>query len=305
MKLSAAIKLLLLLLCIVLRTPASAFAADTIAVVTNTSFMPYEEALTAFKAAYRGKVDVFDLSDDDPEKISKALQKTNHRLITAIGPAALDIAAQVKGASLLTGLVLNPSSHLGNGHQSITGVSMAIPPGESLRVLRQLAPSVKRVGFVYSPKLSSALAEPAAQAAREMGLVPVMRQSDSVGKSIEAYQSLIGQVDAIYLLPDTMTLNDTILHRLLDISIQNKIPLIGFSFKYVKEGALLALSFKPLDIGTQLGEMADRIVSGKRPSMAAFDPPARLKIDINERTAELMNIQIPAALRGSARVYKP
>lgn len=280
-------------------------AAETTAVVTNTKFTPYAEALDAFRKAYKEKVDVFDLNSEEPSQIVDTLKKGNYRLITAIGPAALKLAATIDRIPILTGLVLNPQSHTNPRSGSLTGVSMSIPAGESLRALRQLVPTAKRVALVYSAALDPAIVEAVANDMKAEGLVPVKKMVNDTAGAVEAYRSLQGQADAVYLLPDVATVNDIVLEELFEISLRNRIPVIGFSFKYVKAGALVALTFEPEDIGSQLGEIATGIIAGKLSPTASFTSPARLSIHINERTAEIMGMSIPAALKKRARIYAP
>ncbi|MDH4099307.1 MAG: hypothetical protein OEV28_01880 [Nitrospirota bacterium] len=298
-------RLLALFLLIFFSMASPGQAAETTAVVTNTKFTPYAEALDAFKKTYKGRADVFDLNGDTPEKIVSELKQGNYRLITAIGPAALRLSATIDKPSLLTGLVLNPHTHLGHRSGSLTGISMSMSAGESLRTLKQLAPAARRVALVYSGALDPALIEAAVNDMKAEGLVPVKKMVNDTAGAVEAYRSLPGQADAVYLLPDVTTVNDIVTEQLLEISLKNKIPVIGFSFKYVRSGALLALTFEPEDIGSQLGEMASSIIDGKLQPAAPFSMPARPSIHINARTAEIMGISIPAALRKSARIFTP
>lgn len=282
-------------------------AAERIAVILNSEMAPYHEVLEGIREAGKRRLnaDVFDLATMDAPEIVRSVEKGRYRLVMAVGAKALEIAASVNGLPILTAMVNDPGRHLGPSHAGFTGVRMSIPAQASLLALRQLIPSAKRVGIVYSQQFSSNLAAEASREASGLGITLVKRAIAGPGEALDGYSSLVGQVDAILLLPDPSALSSRVLEELLIISYKNRLPLVGFSFKYVKEGALLALSYEPRDVGADLAEMAVEIIGGAPVSSLPLRPVSRLTLHINARTAESMGIAIPPALRNSARIYKP
>jgi len=71
-----------------------------------------------------------------------------------------------------------------------------------------------------------------------------------------------GKADALWLLPDTTVVNPATIDLLLLSTLENKIPVLTFSDKYVEKGALLSLEVDAEDAGRQAGEMANRILAG-------------------------------------------
>jgi putative ABC transport system substrate-binding protein len=64
------------------------------------------------------------------------------------------------------------------------------------------------------------------------------------------------------MIPDLTVITPETVEFLLLFSLENQIPLLAFSDKYVELGALLSIGIDPFDIGRQAGEMAKKILSG-------------------------------------------
>ena len=71
---------------------------------------------------------------------------------------------------------------------------------------------------------------------------------------------------------------------------------MGLSSAYVRAGALFALDCDYDDIGKQAGEVALLILCGNSPYEVPITTPRKIYLSINQKTAERIGIEIPAAL---------
>ena len=64
------------------------------------------------------------------------------------------------------------------------------------------------------------------------------------------------------MLPDITVVTPETVESMLLFSMENNIPILAFSEKYLELGAMLAIGIDPFDIGSQAGEMAQNIFAG-------------------------------------------
>ena len=80
---------------------------------------------------------------------------------------------------------------------------------------------------------------------------------------------------------------------------------MGISENYVKAGALLALVPDYYDNGKQAGEMAVKIIDGGIvPQDIKIRRPRKHTLIVNQRTSDLINLEIPAKVKSKAKMMK-
>ncbi len=101
------------------------------------------------------------------------------------------------------------------------------------------------------------------------------------------------KIDALWLIPDLVVCQPTVIGHILRSSLKHKIPVMGVSQSYVKAGALLALSCDYEDIGRQSGEIALRILNGESLVDIPVSVARKTKLYLNLAVAERLRIKIP------------
>lgn len=274
----------------------SSYAGD-VAAVKSADIAPYREAVNGFKNVVKTRVYEYVIMDEKGMDNSVVLrikeQKTD--LIFALGTDALQLAkGEFKNTPVVFAFVLNPDAVTGKGpHENIKGIDMIVPPLEQFNSLLDIAPRVKRIGVIYDPSKTQALINDVAIAAKSLGLTLVPYEIKSRGEAIDAISYMEGKVDALWMAPDTTAITRESIEYMLLFSFRTGIPLIGISDKYVKDGALLALSFDSEDMGRQAGELAMKILEGEDIKAISLLKPRKLKLSINLNTAEKLGLNIP------------
>jgi len=295
-----------LLLPALLGSATAAGAAD-VAVVMSADVDAYTEALKGFKASLRHKVVAeYDMEGDfdrGRKQVAEIAAKVKPDLIVAVGIWALQaVAKEASTVPVVYAMVLNPPSVLGSGAKNITGASMNVPVEQTIRVLKQLGPQIRRVGVMFDRAKTGYLVARAEAVARDEGLQLVAREIHSAKEAISALDTLGEQgVDALWVLPDETNLAPAVLQQMLLFSYRRKVPLIGLSESQAQMGALLSLSFASSeDIGRQAGELANSILAGRAPAEIPYTTARRVRLTVNLKAAQKLGMEIPKSILGAA-----
>ncbi|WP_442599104.1 ABC transporter substrate binding protein [Neobacillus sp. D3-1R] len=106
----------------------------------------------------------------------------------------------------------------------------------------------------------------------------------------QAAESLIGKADVFYIITDNTVVSA--LESVIQVANDNDIPLFVGELDSVKRGGFAAYGFDYFDIGYEAGEMAAKILKeGKKPSELPVQYPQKLKLQLNKKAAEEMNIE--------------
>jgi len=110
--------------------------------------------------------------------------------------------------------------------------------------------------------------------------------------------NVLGPKDAFWLLWDSVTANPANFRRLVELSLNNKVPLIAPARPFVEAGALISVGPNYEQAGRQAAVMAQRVLRGlARPGEFAAVPPTELTVTINGEVARQLGVAIPTDLR--------
>lgn len=279
--------------------PVARASAAPIVVLGDGRVPQYAEALGAARAV---------LSDAplvDPGDGAAGQALAGARVVLAVGQKAVQVAQASAPSSLvvycmvLRGAV-RPSPN-------VTGVRLEVAPLAALRALAQLAPSVRRVGVVYDPRISNAYLKEAAPAASALGLSLVARPVRDPGEVRAALGELTSRVDALWLMPDPRLVSAELLPDILAQQSEHHVAVIGFLDNLTEAGALASVAPDYAKAGKLAAEMArdlaQRPVAAGAPLPVAASGPGALTI--NAKTAQQLGLHPPpAVLQGARRIYR-
>lgn len=285
---------------LIFNTPS--FAYDII-IIKGRDIPPYREAINGFNSVLKANVHEYVIDDDEGKghAIIRGLKNHKADLIFTLGRDALSLVKnKIKDIPVVFAFVLNP-----NTEPNIIGIDMNIPPEEQFNTLLQIMPNIKRIGVVYDPLKTQPLISEAEAAAKKLGITLAAKKITTKAEAINAISQMEGKADAIWMVPDATAITPESIEYMLLFSFRNNVPIIGISEKYVKNGALMALSFDSEDMGRQAGEIAARVIEGEDIKKIPLLKPRKFKLSINLNTAEKMGIKIPEnIIRQSDKVYR-
>jgi putative ABC transport system substrate-binding protein len=294
-------RLAALLLVLVTATASSGQAAD-VTLIESAPLAPYEQAAAAFTAAHRGPVTRLMLSDADPRGFVRRIEASHPDVIVAVGlKAALFARARLPRVPLVFCVVPN-HEHFDLTGSAITGVSADVPPDRDLAALRKVSPEVRRVGLLHGPDPGGRLVRPARAAADAAGITLVDATVTDLSRLQRLARDLAGRVDALWLPADPTVATPEAFRVLLDLSLEQRKPLLAFSESLVRAGALVAVAPDYAWMGAQASELVRRIEGGERAGDIAVVPLKRTHVVVNPATARALGRMLPAGTTAGIEV---
>ncbi len=275
-------------------------AAMDIAILQSSDIPAYHEAVAGLKAT--GPIGAiyteYDAQGDLElgKKLARKLRESNASLVVAVGlKAALAAKAEIVDVPIVYMMILDPLKHQLTA-TNMTGTLLEVPLERQLKVMRTFLPTLHRLGTLYDPaKTSSRIKE----ATRQVTISDFQLKGLPVENEKEVPQqlrALLGDVDALWLMPDSTVLTNESVRFILESALARQIPVIGFSSEFTRLGALLSMSVNYGDVGRETGLLVKRILDGERLLPLNPVPIERLKITVNLKTARFLGMMFPKEL---------
>jgi putative tryptophan/tyrosine transport system substrate-binding protein len=271
-----------------------------IAILNSSSISAYDQAIKGFKATGpSGAIYTeYDLQGDleQGKTLAQKIRASQASLVVTVGlKAALAARGEIVDIPIVYMMILDPSKHPLNA-PNITGTLMEIPAEQQFKILRSFLPNLHQLGVLSSSRNhSGALTE---DAARGSGYGFQLKQFPVAGEKDVPQQlrRLLSTADALWLVPDSNVLTNESIGFILESSLAQRVPVIGFSAEFTRLGALMSLSVSYEEVGRETGRLAKRILDGDLKLPAKPVPIERLKITVNLKTARFLGIEFPKGL---------
>jgi ABC-type uncharacterized transport system substrate-binding protein len=213
------------------------------------------------------------------------------RVIIAIGSEALQwLVVESPAVPVISTMILRraPASSTSALNSAAT-ISLDVPISDLISRIKQLFPQKTRLGIIRSPSHNAAILSDWQLRAQQRGFTIRVAESSGPEQLLSALLSLKGQADFVWCLPDGLLYNSATIKPLILASIDNRLPLIGFSESFARAGAALAVYADFRDIGLQTGEAARQILENHpvRPN----EGPRRLKVALNQSVLRLLGVR--------------
>ncbi|HFI0131476.1 TPA: ABC transporter substrate-binding protein [Streptococcus suis] len=172
----------------------------------------------------------------------------------------------------------------------LTGTSDQAPIDKQVELLGQAVPDAKTVGILYttSERNSEVQVEQAKELLEKAGYKVVVKGITSTNEVQDATTSLMKDVDALFI-PTDNTVAST-MTMIGELSVEQKVPVIGGSTDMVDEGGLLTYGTNYEALGRQTAKMAIKIIEGADVSETAVEYPETVSLHVNEEMAEKLGI---------------
>jgi putative tryptophan/tyrosine transport system substrate-binding protein len=217
----------------------------------------------------------------------------------AVVGATRDIPVVFTAVTDPVGAKLVPNLERPGGN--VTGMSDLSPIGLHLDLIREIAPEAERLGVIYNPGEANSvtLLELIRQEAPARGLEIVEAAAPRSADVLPAAQSLVGNVDAIYVPTDNTVV--TALEAVVKVGTDNQLPVFAGDTDSVPRGAIAALGFNYYDLGRQTGKIVARVLEGANPGDIPVEGVQITELYVNPGAAEAMGVTIPPELLDRAK----
>ena len=214
------------------------------------------------------------------EPLAKATPSIPIVFTQVADPIALGlVGSMARPVGNITGFILNPPSMY----------------GKSLELLKDVAPQLKRVGFLYNPQ-TGAYARPfitsAATASAILGVELIEAPVHSDSEVDGALAALAREPNGgLIVLGDPFTAG----HRqhIATLAAQYRLPAI-YSARYnLDDGGLVSYGVDNLEMFRQAAGYVDRILRGNNPSNLPVQAPVKYELVVNLKAAKAIGLTIP------------
>lgn len=231
-------------------------------------------------------------------------------LVLAIAtPSAMAMANETDEIPILITAVTDPVSaklvkSMDKPGTNVTGTTDMNPVKDQLKLIKDIIPDAKKVGIIYSSNEinSHVQVEVAEKAAPELGLELEKVTVTSTSEVMQAAQSLVGRIDAIYIPTDNMVISS--LSAVLKVAEENKIPVFAGEGDIVRNGALATIGIEYYELGRTTGKMAIRVINGENPADMPIQGQPGTDLIINMTAAERMGVTIPEEIKAKAKLVE-
>lgn len=188
--------------------------------------------------------------------------------------------------------------------KNITGVSNFLDPKAQLTFFLKLLPHLKKIGVLYNKGEinSDSLVKRLEALCPSFGLALVQQTVTKTVDVPQATQSLLGQVDAIFVSQDNTVLSA--ISTVIRLATKAGKPVLVSDTDLVAKGAFAALGPNQYQLGVQTGQMVLRILGGQSISAQKIEFPEIQETHVNLGVAKKIGKTIPEDfLTTVTRVY--
>jgi putative ABC transport system substrate-binding protein len=185
--------------------------------------------------------------------------------------------------------------------KNATGVTLLLDDlaSKRLELLKEAAPLVSRVGFVWNPDHPDNDLQVAERASAKLGI----RLQPSAVRGPHDLEQALGSLDqsgtdALYIVSSRLTVSN--LDKLVAFAVRKGVPLAGGWGAWARAGGLL--SYGP-NLDDMIGHAADytvKILNGAKPADLPVQQPTAFELVVNLRTAKALSLTISPSLLARA-----
>jgi putative ABC transport system substrate-binding protein len=271
--------------------PTIAWSYDLLIVQSQRS-PAYDELLRGLRTVARFSERLIVLSDYNEIDLQRIVREEAPIAIITLGDKALSLARKLRQTPVIALMTLNFRKGL-TANQAITGVTVQIPPEQYLPVFSAL--KAKRIGIVSNAAGSSEYIRHARKVAAESGMELVVREVKSAWEVSARLDSLAGNVDLLWMLPDSVTSSGEAADAHFHFSARYKVPVVSFSSAYLASGAAVAIDFDRFEMGKQAGRMVSSLLEGNTVQNIPAESPRSTTVRSNPAVLRRLGLKADIA----------
>jgi putative tryptophan/tyrosine transport system substrate-binding protein len=171
--------------------------------------------------------------------------------------------------------------------------------GKQIDLLREMVPSLHRLGVIFNAGSVGATAEMRAveDIARKLSLEVSefgIRGTDDIAPAFEALKGM----DAIDVVPDPLTQSNR--SRFITIAQESRLPAIYGTREFAEAGGLTSYGPSLTDLYRRAAALVDKILRGTKPADIPVEQPTKFELVINLKTARAIGIDLSPTLLARA-----
>lgn len=177
-------------------------------------------------------------------------------------------------------------------HRPISAIFTDQPALYRLRLARHILPDAQVIGTALRPDRQATRAE-LSEAATQTGFaLSITAIDDTTSNPNQNLQPAFHDADAFIAIPDSAQINRASSRWILNLGYRTRIPIIGFSQTYTRNGAIASLYTTPQDVGRHAGEAIISWLCCADPHIWQPVPSRYFTIDTNPVAAQVLGIEL-------------
>jgi putative ABC transport system substrate-binding protein len=168
-----------------------------------------------------------------------------------------------------------------------------------LELLKEAAPRISKVAFLWNPDHPDNEQRAAQVAARALGLqlhLVEVRNSNDFDAAFRAADN--AGADSLYVVSSRQTVLN--IKRIVQFATTNRIPLAGGWGAWAKEGGLFSYGPDAIAMAARAAHYIDKIFKGANPADLPVEQPSKFELIVNLTTAKALGLTIPYSLLSRA-----
>ena len=185
-------------------------------------------------------------------------------------------------------------SHPGGHVTGFTNLEGSVA-GKWLELIKEIAPAVDRVAFLFNPAtapFSATYLKPFAEAAAPLKLNAVAAPVNDPAE-LQAIMAA-NAPGGIMVMPGPFFANHS--QEVIALALRHRMPAIYPFRYYAEQGGLMAYGNDQADNYRRAADYADRILKGASPAELPVQAPVKFELTINLKTARAIGMDVPARL---------
>lgn len=213
------------------------------------------------------------------------------RAIIAIGSEAVQVVeAERPSVPVITTMILRrPPRTEASAWSAAATIPLDVSLPSLLSRLKQVFPGKTRLGIIHNPATGGAITAQLQARAQQQGFTVRVAECSAPAELLAALASFKGEVDFVWCLPDGSLYNSATIKPLILASLDDRLPLIGFSESFARAGAAVGIYPDFRDIGAQAGEAARQVLEGQ--AVRSPEGPRRLRVAVNQSVLRLLGLR--------------
>src|SRR5215475_10613133 len=174
--------------------------------------------------------------------------------------------------------------------------------GKWLQLLKEIAPLVTRVAFLFNPTMApyaNYYLEPFNTTATSIGVEPIASPVHDISELETTIATLAREPNGGFIvMPDAFT--DSHREKIVSLAARLRVPAVYPFRSFAGAGGLLSYGTEQIDNFRRAAAYADRILKGAKASELPVQGPVKFVLAINLKTAKMLDIDVPIQLEQRA-----
>lgn len=223
-------------------------------------------------------------------------------VIVAIStPSAQTVLAATKTIPIVFGAISDPIeakivSSLTKPGGNVTGTSDRIDIAASLKLLQEVKPDLKTIGYLYNASEANSVStlKVLKDIADKAGIEVIPSSASKPSDIQAATRALVGKVDIVFVPADNTVLS--VLEGAAKVTEETHTPLFTVDANTIGRGPFMTQGVNFYDVGVDAGKLVVRILKGEKPGDIDVVLAANNDIRIDMKAAKKAGIVVPQTI---------